>query len=129
MSRASAYVVTPQGRHLGEMVYEGTSDILLPDVFDDVDDAWAHSRLAGHDEWARHEACDHGGEPAYAYSDYGGGFWWPVTYCPACRVVKGPLDWDQMWELGPEWPKDGRPPIDGTTAAPALPGPEAEEER
>jgi hypothetical protein len=120
VSRASAYLVTPSGERLGEMIYCGTSDVLYPGVYSTSEEAWRQYRTGERDDWERLDRCterpphlDHLAE-AYAYSDYGGGFWWPVRWCRACRVVHDPLAPYDGDESG--WPKDGEPPIEGSVA-------------
>lgn len=123
MSRASAYVRTPLGEHVAHGIYDGTSDVLDPCLTETRDQAWDYyynrwERPDGRNAWDVVRECEHELEVGYAYSDYGGGFYWPVRFCRVCMVVHGPLDWDSMYDLvqpaNGYWPKDGEPPIHGT---------------
>lgn len=118
MSRASAYIQTPEGRIVAHGLYDGTMDILRPWLAADSDGAWdADNDGTRDDAWERE--CPHTPAEGYAYSDYGGGFYWPARYCLQCMVVIGPLSpwWVLEGSDAPEswlgvWPKDGTPPID-----------------
>lgn len=126
MSRASAYVRTPEGEHVAHGIYCGTSDVLQPILTETNDQAWdwyyqRWQRPDGRNPWDVLRDCEHELEVGYAYSDYGGGFYWPVRFCRECMVIHGPLDWDSMYDelVVPEgaswyWPRKGEPPIEGT---------------
>ena len=107
MSRATALIRFPDGTVKAAM-YCGTSDVLWPRLFDDVEEAWDAYRDASSDDWY---ATFHppaplvDGEPVEIYSDYGGGHWWRGTATREYAI--GPLDtWDDVpdGEL-----HDGRP--------------------
>jgi hypothetical protein len=131
LSRASAYIQATSGERVAYGIYCGTSDVLMPHLSDNRDELWDvfYERKpwrGGLNPWDTLAACNHELEVGYAYSDYGGGFYWPVKFCRECMVVHGPLDWDAMDEQlvkpsGPKqwWPLDGEPPIE-TTAADAA---------
>lgn len=142
MSRASAYVVKLDGEFIGHCVYSGTSDVLGPNIAESSEAAWEYddnraSRIDGRNAWDALSECDHEPEQGYVYSDYGGGFYWPASFCRQCMVVIGPLspyvqDYgysyptpeqqarDDAWHAA-GWPKDGEPPIEGTTSQRQLP--------
>jgi hypothetical protein len=119
MSRARAEVCEFGGGLVGHGIYDGTSDILSPLLCDTAEDPWdiyygRSKRADGRNPWDVRSACTHAHEFGYAWSDYGGGFYWPVGFCRECMVIHGPLDWDGIYDLfGPDWPKDGTPPIEG----------------
>jgi hypothetical protein len=119
MSRAQAELLSRDGHHIAWGIYCGTSDVLMPFLCADSKTPWdvfyegRQWRADGANYWDVLAACKHAPESAYVWSDYGGGFHWPVDWCPTCMVIRGPLDWDSIYDdLGPAWPKDGRPPID-----------------
>lgn len=106
MSRATAAVRFPDGT-VKWCLYNGTSDNLIPRLFDSPIEPWDayYAKRDGPEQvnlWPEPE-----GEvvPVTIYSDYGGGWTWPGTAAP--NVVVGPLDpWDDD-----TWNKrvDGRP--------------------
>lgn len=125
MSRAGSYVVTFDGEHIGHGVYDGTSDVLDPNLSRTTQEAWSvdngrERRPDGRSPWDVLSECSHPRERGYAYSSYGGGFYWPVEFCRTCMIVHGPLNWDC---LPPAWPKDGTPPIEACTSTAQLPKP------
>lgn len=119
MSSARAEYFTPAGDFIGYGVYSGTSDVLAPAITRECD--WAEGG------WELLAACQHEGEEAIVYSDYGGGSYWPGRVCRECRIWKGELSPypDQGWSYynGPTpeeeafyekwkaegWPKKGHP--------------------
>lgn len=119
MSRAGAEFRTPSGELVGRGVYDGTSDVLEPQICETDAEAWQvsdgtefHSDASA---WDALKRCNHPPEVVYVSSFYGGGRWWPVRVCRRCGVAHGPLDWDAIYdELGPEWPKPGEAPIDAS---------------
>lgn len=103
MSSASACVRFEDGT-VKWCVYHGTSDILLPGLFDSLDEAWK-ARDDGR-SWKGTEDHDPEHVPEEAvviYSDYGGGFWWNGV--ATRRYVVGPLDpyEGDMTDGTPEW--------------------------
>lgn len=136
MSDASAYVQMPDGEMIGHANYQGSVSILHPNLSADCEQAWkidkgAAQRDDGRNEWDVLATCDHQLEMGYAYTSYGGGFYWPVEFCRACAVIHGSLSpygedygWaaptpeqqarDDAWAAG-GWPKAGTPPIEVTT--------------
>lgn len=135
MSDASAYVQKFNGEHIGHGHYQGSADCLSPNLAAGDREAWEvgkghDSRPDGRNPWDVARDCEHDREQGYAYSDYGGGFYWPVNFCRECMVIHGPLSpypvdygWDAptpeqrardaAWrEAG--WPNDGAPPIEAT---------------
>lgn len=127
MSRASAYIQAVDGERVAYGIYCGTSDVLMPYMCATGDEPWDlyYARNGRSEEregwWQKIENCTHEPEVGYAYSSYGGGFYWPVKFCRECMVVHGPLDWDAMDEQlvkptgsKPWWPLDGEPPIETT---------------
>jgi hypothetical protein len=116
LSSARAEFFTPAGEFIGYGVYSGTSNVLSPGITPEVD--WSGGG------WERLKECQHEGEPAIVYSDYGGDHW-PGTVCRECRVWKGHLSqyepdygytlpsrderlaWAAWHAAG--WPKDGHP--------------------
>lgn len=119
MSRASADIRTPAGAIVAHAMYCGTTDRLWTRLYATSREAWDHYGATYHQDaddgpWLAHVKCDHEPEHGYAYTNYGGGFHWPVAYCLICGLALGPLDWDGQYDIEPRgaWPKDGEPPID-----------------
>lgn len=71
MSSGWAAVRFPDGT-VKACIYNGTSDILVPRLYDTTGEAW-EARKNGADAWPDPEGEP---EPVIVYSDYGGGFWW-----------------------------------------------------
>lgn len=85
MSHANAtFVFADRPPLFGE--YDGTSDVMLSQMFDTRDEVRKHWRKQ---VW---KDCSCGGEPVkcVAHTDYGLGFWWHGTACLKCRVFIGP---------------------------------------
>jgi len=84
MSHAHATFVFEDRVLFGE--YNGTSDVMLPLMFD--------TKKGVSDHWRKQEwkDCDCGNDPVpcAAHTDYGGGFWWIGEACLVCRVFVGP---------------------------------------
>lgn len=128
MSRAGAYIQAATGEKVAYGIYDGTSDVLMPHLSHDRDEPWdiyyrEKPWRGGLNPWDALGDCQHELEVGYAYSDYGGGFYWPVKFCRECMLVHGPLTWDAMDEelVKPTygrrwWPLDGTPPIEVTDA-------------
>lgn len=107
MSRADGEVWV-DGEIVGYFLYDGTCDLAMTRMFDSADAAW-QAWFDKERMMPDHENCDEA-SPAKLYEDYGGGGWWPGTYCPVHRVVIGPLDpWDAGSVVGENWPIRGRP--------------------
>lgn len=105
---------------IGYTNYQGSSDIIAPEIVGEDGDRWKTG-------WGALERCSHRDHtPAWAYSWYGGGDHWPVEVCLSCRVIHGEVcpygpDVDG-WSNNPEiikrerewraagWPKKGPPP-------------------
>lgn len=102
MSRATAEFFKPDGERVGYGLYDGTNDVMLPWIVATQERAWAVRYPEQPDHlkhgpsksdaawWTMQEECRHEGQPCIVYSDYGGGFYWPGFYCPACSVFLGP---------------------------------------
>jgi hypothetical protein len=72
MSRATLFVRFPDGT-IRYGIYNGTSDIARPPLFDTLDGAWAHR----FEDWPDYE--EESGEPVDVATNYGGGFSWKGT--------------------------------------------------
>ena len=57
-------------------VYSGTSDILLPTLYDSIEAAWAARR---DESWVECPCAEI--EPVTVWVTYGGGFGWPARAC------------------------------------------------
>lgn len=92
MSRAGLRVLFPDGTvRCG--IYEGTSDIADPWLYDTDEEAWDRSRTRHDDEVPEGDVFD-----VVIYSSYGGGFWWEG------KAAKN------LITVGREtWPHDGTP--------------------
>ena len=90
MSSARACVRFPDG-NIRYGIYHGTSDVMQPNLYNGVEEAWA-DRRAG--EWRSEE-----GEafPVVIWSDYGGGFGWPGV-ATKDRVLYPLMLWDECVE-------------------------------
>lgn len=135
MSDAAAYVQMPDGEMIGHAHYQGSADTLHPNLSADCELAWQigkgkMQRADGRNGWDVLAACEHQLESGYAYTSYGGGFYWPVEFCRECAVIHGPLSpygeergWeaptpeqqakDEAWAAS-GWPKAGMPPIEAS---------------
>lgn len=85
MSHANAtFVFADRPSLFGE--YDGTSDVMLPLMFDTRDQAADHWR---NQEW-KDCACGRESVNCIAHTDYGLGFWWHAKACLTCGVFIGP---------------------------------------
>lgn len=111
MSRASLAVLFPDGT-VKAGIYEGTSDIVVPWLWDDIDQAWEKGYPRGGrqtrkwDERPVGEVYD-----VVIYSDYGRGRWWEGRATkelvvdgldPYCQATGGD-DWLETTPGRPEW--------------------------
>lgn len=84
MSRSSAQFIFSDGTVLhGE--YNGTTDVMRSQMFATAEEAFLM--------WGRQglfKTCSCPVEFCIAYSDYGGGFWWPARACRYHMVFRGP---------------------------------------
>ena len=108
MSRASGEVLSREFEGvLHHYIYNGTTDMVLPDTYDTRDEAWeAYCKAWDAEDYTPGEcACGKPPKTVWLYADYGKGFHWEGLWCPDCRVIVGGLTpWDA--EGGPA---DGRP--------------------
>lgn len=82
-------------------LYDGTSDICVPTLCENMDDIWKDNG------WLRCK-CEHD-EPVEIFSDYGGGFYWEGKACRHCMcITKGLEPWsneDEIVDITHEQPK------------------------
>lgn len=83
MSRAQGLVRFENGQ-IGHLIYNGTSDIMLPRYYDTNNKAGEAYR---NKEDMFPDECTHKKEKVVIYSDYGGGFWWNGTACTQCKAL------------------------------------------
>ena len=86
-------------------LYDGTSDICIPSLCDDIEDIWKDNG------WSRCK-CGHD-ESVEIYSDYGSGFYWEGRACRHCKAITKSLEpWSNEDEIvsitdgQPEWLKE-----------------------
>lgn len=100
MSHASGCVRFDDGA-IKWTIYDGSSDVMLPRLFDTPMGPWDALR-AGGDLWL---VVEGEGEHVLIYSDYGHGFWWEGT--AGRDGIIGPLEpWDpdvEQHDGQPEW--------------------------
>jgi hypothetical protein len=90
MSKAVGEVWYLDGEFLGNFIYDGTTDSVIPGIYATGDEAWDGWENYGYISYP----CDpkHVAEPVIIYSSYGGGFWWRGTMCLDCLCLLPPLD-------------------------------------
>ena len=93
MSHANAEFIFKDNTVLhGE--YNGTSDVMLTNMFTTYDEMTDHWR---EQEW---KECECDGEPCIAFTDYGSGSWWVGCACREHMVYKKPrmiYEDDRLW--------------------------------
>lgn len=100
MSRAGAEFYKPDGTLIGYGLFEGTCAVMQPGIFETQQAAW--DAYMPESDWQKTRECKaahHPAEPCLLWNDYGGGSWWPGTFCPACRVVLGPYNCDDTYGI------------------------------
>lgn len=135
MSHATGEVIALD-RHntLAYFEYNGTSDVAI---------SCLHATLASmRAEWRSHEwrncYCGNYPLPAFLYTNYGDGFYWPALVCLSCGAIVSnlaPFRAEQFGDCGHSlrsyhncddpacWPKDGHPIRDAdahVTVAPRM---------
>ncbi len=84
--------------------YNGTSDVVMPRLYETLDELQANWRRTDDDPECQHDPnCDW--ELAMISSNYGGGFHWPGQVCRKCKLIVSPLSWDD-WTM---FAADGTP--------------------
>ena len=82
MSHASGKVRFNDGTIM-HYEYDGTSDWVIPKLYDTHEEMW--------DNWRKYEYqeihCEHKLEDIEIYSDYGNGFYWKGKACRKCNMV------------------------------------------
>ena len=106
MSRASMWVRFPNGE-VRHGIYDGTTDLAYPPVYDTSEEAWAAYKSGEIYRRMDADASQPGeGESVVVACNYGYGFWWKAT---ATRdFVTSMLDCDERGDAEAE--HDGLPP-------------------
>lgn len=104
MSHAVGEVISGESV-LGYYEYDGTSDRVLPAIWNSQDDVVNHWR----NQPERFCRCGHEPIPVLLWSSYGGGFYWPGTACLECKAIVSVLTPYEHFERGSGWPKRGHP--------------------
>ena len=90
MSRSGAEVRFADGT-IRYGIYDGTSDVLNPALFDSQAEAWDAARRDG-EMWPDPPDVEYL-EPAEVWVSYGGGTYWPVL--SSKERIHGPLEWTE----------------------------------
>ena len=100
MSRAYGVVRFQSDDKLLYYLYDGTSDICVPSLCDNIDDIWKDNG------WKKCN-CNQD-EPVEIYSDYGGGFYWQGRACRHCMCITEKINpWEEckLKEITDEQPQ------------------------
>lgn len=92
MSHSSGTVTFKKDNLVMHCEYDGTSDVMIPQLFDTNEEMVSNWRKGGWKE------CSCGGmEPVTIHSDYGNGFSWNGEACRTCKAINY-KHLDSEWE-------------------------------